>query len=110
MQQLEFYHVAFLGLAIVLEIVANILLKLSNGFKRYWLGILSLLSVLGAFSALDQAVKGMDISIAYALWGGFGIAATIAAGWIMFGQRLNIRGWCGLGLLLIGMIMLKLAA
>lgn len=110
MQQLEFYHVAFLGLAIVLEIVANIFLKLSNGFKRYWLGILSLISVLGAFSALAQAVKGMDLSIAYALWGGFGIAATIAAGWIMFGQRLNIRGWIGLGLLLIGMIVLKVAA
>lgn len=40
-------------------------------------------------------MKGIDLSIAYALWGGFGIAATIAAGWIMFGQRLNAKGWIG---------------
>ncbi|OZI15061.1 hypothetical protein CE195_04315, partial [Sodalis-like symbiont of Philaenus spumarius] len=27
-------------------------------------------------------------------WGGLGIAATIAAGWIMFNQRLSSRGIC----------------
>ncbi|WP_249532828.1 SMR family transporter, partial [Escherichia coli] len=48
--------------------------------------------VLAAFSALSQAVKGIDLSDAYALWGGFGIAATLAAGWILFGQRLNRKG------------------
>ncbi|WP_347254646.1 multidrug/spermidine efflux SMR transporter subunit MdtI [Leminorella grimontii] len=109
MQQLDIYHVAFLALAIVLEIVANVFLKLSDGFKRVWLGLLSLTCVLGAFSALAQAVKGMDLAIAYALWGGFGIAATVAAGWIMFGQRLNGKGWAGLALLLVGMVMLKVA-
>ncbi|SQI41177.1 Spermidine export protein MdtI [Leminorella richardii] len=109
MQQLEIYHIAFLALAIVLEIVANVFLKLSNGFKRMGMGLLSLVCVLGAFSALAQAVKGMDLAIAYALWGGFGIAATVAAGWIMFGQRLNRKGWAGLILLLAGMIMLKVA-
>lgn len=109
MQQLDVYHVAFLALAIVLEIIANVFLKLSDGFKRVWLGLLSLICVLGAFSALAQAVKGMDLAIAYALWGGFGIAATVAAGWVMFGQRLNRKGWAGLMLLLVGMVMLKVA-
>ncbi|WON78382.1 multidrug/spermidine efflux SMR transporter subunit MdtI [Serratia sp. UGAL515B_01] len=109
MQQFELYHIGFLALAIVLEIVANIFLKMSNGFSRVWLGLLSLLSVLAAFSALAQAVKGIDLSVAYALWGGFGIAATIAAGWILFGQRLNAKGWFGLVLLLTGMVIIKLA-
>ena len=109
MQQLDLYSIGFLALAIVLEIVANIFLKMSDGFRRVWLGLLSLLSVLAAFSALAQAVKGIDLSVAYALWGGFGIAATIAAGWILFGQRLNAKGWIGLTLLLVGMVMIKLA-
>ncbi|MBX9330224.1 multidrug transporter subunit MdtI, partial [Serratia marcescens] len=56
MQQFELYHIGFLGLAIVLEIIANIFLKMSDGFRKIWLGLLSLLSVLGAFSALAQAV------------------------------------------------------
>lgn len=105
----EWQHAAFLGLAIVLEIAANIFLKLSDGFRKVWLGVLSLISVLAAFSALAQAVKGIDLTVAYALWGGFGIAATVAAGWILFGQRLNKSGWIGLGLLLLGMVLIKVA-
>ena len=109
MQQFEWIHGAWLALAIVLEITANVLLKLSDGFRRKIYGILSLAAVLGAFNALSQAVKGIDLSVAYALWGGFGIAATIAAGWILFGQRLNHKGWVGVVLLVAGMVLIKLA-
>ncbi|AVZ14166.1 multidrug/spermidine efflux SMR transporter subunit MdtI [Enterobacter hormaechei] len=109
MQQFEWIQAAWLAFAIVLEIIANVFLKFSDGFRRKAYGLLSIAAVLGAFSALSQAVKGIDLSVAYALWGGFGIAATLAAGWIMFGQRLNHKGWIGLVLLLAGMIMIKLA-
>ncbi|ANG92677.1 multidrug transporter subunit MdtI [Lelliottia amnigena] len=109
MQQFEWVHAAWLALAIVLEIVANVFLKFSDGFKRKSYGLMSIAAVLGAFSALSQAVKGIDLSVAYALWGGFGIAATLAAGWILFGQRLNAKGWIGLVLLIAGMVMIKLA-
>lgn len=109
MQQFEWIHAAWLAVAIVLEIIANILLKLSAGFRHKLYGFGSLLAVLAAFSALSQAVKGIDLSVAYALWGGFGIAATLAAGWILFGQRLNKKGWAGVILLILGMILIKLA-
>lgn len=109
MQQFEWVHAAWLGMAIVLEIIANVFLKFSDGFRRKLYGILSLVAVLAAFSALSQAVKGIDLSVAYALWGGFGIVATLAAGWILFGQRLNHKGWIGVVLLLAGMVMIKLA-
>jgi multidrug transporter EmrE-like cation transporter len=76
MQQFEWVHGAWLAVAIVLEIVGNIFLKFSAGFRHKLYGIGSLVAVLGAFAALSQAVKGIDLSVAYALWGGFGIAAT----------------------------------
>lgn len=109
MQQFEWIHAAWLAIAIVLEIIANVFLKFSDGFRRKIYGILSLAAVLGAFSALSQAVKGIDLSVAYALWGGFGIAATIATGWVLFGQRLNNKGWAGVILLVAGMVLIKLA-
>lgn len=109
MQSFEWVHALWLLLAIVLEISANIFLKYSDGFRRLGYGVMSILSVLAAFSALAQAVKGIELSVAYALWGGFGIVATVAAGWILFGQRLNRKGWLGLFILLIGMILIKLA-
>ncbi len=58
MQQFEWIHAAWLALAIVLEIVANVFLKFSDGFRRKFYGLMSIAAVLGAFSALSQAVKG----------------------------------------------------
>ncbi|WP_435605559.1 multidrug/spermidine efflux SMR transporter subunit MdtI [Pseudomonas knackmussii] len=100
---------AWLGLAIVLEVIANLLLKYSDGFRKRGYGIVSILCVLAAFSALAQAVKDIELSVAYAIWGGFGILATVAMGWALFGQRLVWRGWLGLVLLILGMGLLKLA-
>ncbi|MHC6223513.1 multidrug/spermidine efflux SMR transporter subunit MdtI [Pseudomonas sp. X10] len=109
MLSLNWVPFAWLGLAIVLEVLANLLLKYSDGFRKRGLGIASILCVLTAFTALAQAVRDIELSLAYAVWGGFGILATVAMGWALFGQRLAGRGWLGLGLLLLGMGLLKLA-
>ncbi|QEY61890.1 multidrug/spermidine efflux SMR transporter subunit MdtI [Metapseudomonas lalkuanensis] len=109
MNGVTWIHFAWLGAAIALEVLANVLLKYSDGFRRRLLGGTSLLCILAAFTALAQAVRGIDLSLAYAIWGGFGILATVAIGWTLFGQRLARRGWLGLGLLLVGMGLLKLA-
>ena len=63
MQQFEWIHAAWLAFAIVLEIIANVFLKFSDGFRRKAYGLLSIAAVLGAFSALSQAVKGIDLSV-----------------------------------------------
>lgn len=42
MAQFEWVHAAWLALAIVLEIVANVFLKFSDGFRRKIFGLLSL--------------------------------------------------------------------
>ena len=60
MQQFEWIHAAWLALAIVLEIVANVFLKFSDGFRRKFYGLMSIAAVLGAFSALSQAVQRLD--------------------------------------------------
>ncbi|MFP3036725.1 MAG: multidrug/spermidine efflux SMR transporter subunit MdtI [Arsenophonus sp. ER-LPS3-MAG3] len=105
----QWWHTTFLFLAVILEIVANIFLKLSNGFKRLWIGMLSLIAVLSAFSALTIAVNGIELSTAYALWGALGVIATVTAGWFLFNQRLNYKGWGGIILLIIGIVVIKLA-
>ncbi len=46
MAQFEWVHAAWLALAIVLEIVANVFLKFSDGFRRKIFGLLSLAAVL----------------------------------------------------------------
>lgn len=109
MNEFTWLHASFLALAIVLEVLANIFLKYSNGFKKKVFGVLAILLVLAAFTALAQAVKGIDLSIAYAIWGGFGILVTIVMGCILFRQQLKLKGWIGVVILIFGLALLKLA-
>lgn len=60
-----------------------------------------LLSGGGALAVpFSRLIQGIGPSVAVV--GRVGIAATLAAGWILFGQRLNRKGWIGLVLLLAG--------
>ncbi len=94
-------------LAAVFEIAATLFLAKSRGFTRlpYALGALFLVGL--AFTCLAYAVRGMDISVAYALWGGFGILGTSLGGWALFGQRLRSKAWIGVLMLIGGMILLQ---
>lgn len=91
-----------------LDIAANLLLARSNGFKRKSYGFGALALVLLAFSALAFATQGMDLAVAYAMWGGFGIIGTSLAGWALLGQRLRPAAWLGIICLVSGMGILHL--
>lgn len=109
LESFSIVHVLWLFAAIALEIVANVLLKLSNGFKRIWHGIAAILCVLAAFTCLSFAVTGIELSVAYAMWGSFGIIITMLVGTMLFNQRLNRKGWTGISILLVGMLLIKFA-
>ncbi len=95
--------------AALLDIAANLLLAKSQGFRRKGIGVVSLLMVGLAFYALSIAVRDMDLAVAYALWGGFGILGTSIGGWLLLGQRLKPCAWIGMALLIGGMTILKLS-
>lgn len=99
---------AWLALAVLLEVGGTYLLKLSDGFKRRLPGGLGLALVVGAFAALAQAIRGMDLSVAYAVWGGAGLVITAIVGTLAFGQRIRPSGWAGIGLVVAGVVALKL--
>ncbi|WP_323016764.1 multidrug/spermidine efflux SMR transporter subunit MdtI [Castellaniella sp.] len=109
MQHAEFIHYVFMAAAIVLEVAANVFIKYSDGFRRRALGMLGIASILVSFTALSQAVKGIDLSIAYALWGGMGIVLTAISGLVLFRQRLGRLGWLGIASIVSGVVLLKLS-
>lgn len=109
MQNAQFIHYAFMALAVLLEVAANIFIKFSAGWRLRGWGALGIACILASFTALSQAVKGIDLSVAYALWGGMGIVLTTAAGWMFFRQALARRGCVGMALIVLGVLLLKLA-
>ena len=95
--------------AAAVEVAANLLLSKSEGFTRLRFGFGALALVGLAFTCLAYAVRGMDLAVAYAMWGGFGILGTSVGGWILLGQRLRPTAWLGIVMLIFGMGMLHLA-
>lgn len=99
----------WLLLAVALEIGGTYLLKLSDGMTRRTTGAGGIVLVMGAFAALAQAIEGMDLSVAYAVWGGAGLVITAIIGALVFGQRIRPAGWLGILLVVAGVVALKMA-
>ena len=77
-------HLLYLALAIALEIGANVLMKQSHGFAFRRPAVAAIVCALAAFTALSFAVRGIQLSVAYGIWGGAGLVATaeLRVGWM----------------------------
>lgn len=102
-------HLLYLAIAIVLEIAANVWMKQSHGFTYKRPAVAAIVCALAAFTALSYAIAGIQLSVAYGIWGGVGLVATTVLGMTLFGERLRRSGWVGLGLIMVGVGLLKFA-
>ncbi|TDR46657.1 small multidrug resistance pump [Tahibacter aquaticus] len=97
-----------LAIAIAAEVVATTALKASEGFTR---SLPSLVVVLGygcAFFFLAQALRGIPVGVAYAVWSGAGIVLVSLIAWIFLGQRLDMAAVFGILLILAGVTVIQL--
>lgn len=94
----------------ILDIIANLALAKSDGFRQLWWGILALVLVDIVFLLLALALdKGMELPVAYTLWGAIGILGTVGGGYIFFKQRLKPIGFFGIALVLVAVYLLHFA-
>lgn len=104
----NFYY-SFIVLAALLDIVANLLLQKSDGFKHKKYGIPALLMVCLAFALLAQVTQVIDLTVAYVSWGAIAILGTVFSARIFLGQKLNLIGWLGILTICISIFLLKTA-
>ncbi|WP_270986135.1 SMR family transporter [Campylobacter upsaliensis] len=102
-------YLLYVVLAALLDIVANLALNKSNGFRNLKWGLLSILLVWLAFYLLALSLEGMKLAIAYTFWGSIGILGTTLGGWYFFKQKLKPIGWVGIFIIIIAVITLKTA-
>lgn len=86
--------------AAVLDVIANLLLKASNGFSKISYGIGAVAVVIAAFYLLMLALDSMELAVAYSSWGAIGIIGTITGGRILFNEQLNNIGYTGVVLVI----------
>ena len=96
-------------LAGVLETVWALGLKYSEGFKKLWPSVLTIIAMIASFWLLSTAMKSLPVGTAYAVWVGIGVMGTVIFGVVLLGEPVNATRIMGILLLLAGIIALKLA-
>lgn len=93
---------SWLALAIGLEVVGTLCLKLSAGLTRPGLFVVTLGSYGLAFSMLALALQELKLGLAYAVWAGVGTALVALLGAALFDERLTPAQIASIGLIVLG--------
>ena len=99
---------AYLGVAIVAEVIATSALKASDGFTRAGPSVVMVVGYAIAFYCLALTLRVIPTGIAYAIWSGIGIVLISAVGWVWFRQALDLPALIGLGLIVAGVMVVNL--
>jgi len=99
-------YVFLLG-AIAAEVVATAFMKSTEGFTRLWPTVAVLTGYVISFILLAQAVKGVQVSVAYALWSALGTAAIVGIGAAFLGEPITVVKVAGISLIIAGVVTLN---
>ena len=99
-------YLALLG-AILVEVVATSALKASDGFTRLGPSAVTVVGYAVSFYLLSLALKTIPVGVAYAIWSGIGIVLVTIVAWVLFGQRLDAAALVGIGLILAGVVVIR---
>ena len=93
----------------LMEIGWAIGLKYTEGFTRLGPSVLTLTCMVGSILLLGLALKTMPVGTAYAVWTGIGAVGTAILGMILFGDPAGVARIACIGLIVAGIVGLKLA-
>lgn len=93
----------------LLEVSWAVGLKYSAGFTRLWPALATLAAMLASMGLLGIAARFLPIGTAYAVWTGIGSVGAVVLGIVLFGESLNVIRLVCLGLIVAGIVGLRLA-
>jgi len=98
-----------LVLAGLLEVGWAIGLKYTDGFTRFWPTVGTVAAMVVSLGLLGVAMKSLPVGTAYAVWVGVGAVGTAILGIVLLGESASAGRLVSLGLIVAGIIGLKLA-
>jgi len=99
-----------LVIAGILEVGWAIGLKYTEGFTRLWPSIGTATAMAASVGLLGLAMKSLPVGTAYAVWVGVGAVGTAILGMVLFSEAASIGRLISLGLIVAGIVGLKLAS
>lgn len=100
-------YLIFAGL---FEIVWAVGLKYTEGFTRPLPTLITIAAMVVSMGLLGLAAKDLPIGTAYAVWTGIGAAGAAILGIVLFAEPVTALRIASIGLIVAGVIGLKLAA
>ena len=83
-------------------------LKYTEGFTRPWPTAATVVSMAISLGLLGIALKTLPLGTAYAVWTGIGTLGTVVLGILLFGESAEVLRLACIGLILAGILGLKL--
>src|SRR5215475_5824655 len=91
----------------MLEVVWSISMKASQGFTRHVFTAITLVAVWLSFWLLCLSMRQLPVGTAYAVWTGIGAVGAVGLGIILFGEQLTVARLACIGLIVAGILGLK---
>jgi quaternary ammonium compound-resistance protein SugE len=98
----------YLTVAGLFEIAWAIGLKYTDGFTRLLPSLWTVASMILSIVLLGLALRTLPVGTAYAVWTGIGAIGTAALGIYLFGEPATVARLLCIGLILSGIVGLKL--
>ena len=98
-----------LVLAGLFEVGWAIGLKYTDGFTRLWPTMATVLAMIISLGLLGIAMKSLPVGTSYAVWVGVGAVGTAVMGIVLLGEVANAGRLISLGLIIAGIVGLKIA-
>jgi quaternary ammonium compound-resistance protein SugE len=98
----------YLSVAGLFEIAWAIGLKYTDGFTRLLPSLWTVASMILSIVLLGLALRTLPVGTAYAVWTGIGAIGTAALGIYLFGEPATVARLLCIGLILAGIVGLKL--
>lgn len=99
-----------LFLAGLFEVGWAIGLKYTDGFERLWPTVGTLAAMGLSVWLLGIAMKSLPVGTAYSVWVGVGAIGTVILGIVLFNEPANAGRLISVGLIVAGIVGLRLAA
>lgn len=94
----------------VLEVFWSTMMKWSDGFSKLNYSVMTVLGMVASFYFLSKAIKVLPMSLSYPVWTGIGAVGSIIIGVVLFHDKLAPVTWLFVGLLLIGIVGIKITS
>ncbi|SOZ67289.1 quarternary ammonium compound transport protein; small multidrug resistance family [Cupriavidus taiwanensis] len=100
----------YLVIAGVLEVLWAYSMKLSAGFSRPGYSAITIVAMIASFALLSLSMKSLPLGTAYTIWTGIGAVGAFLVGLFVLGEPASAVRMLAAGLIVSGLVMMKMAS